>query len=107
MLRALVRLIGFLLLAGGFVLLVVDGTATIADDTLRYTRLIDLAQRYLPAKLEMLQPLVVRTFGARGWDPVVTTTLQTPSCLVLLLLGILLLVLARRREPGIGHPAGL
>jgi hypothetical protein len=100
--RFLLRLLGYLLVAAGFVSLVIDGARSIANSSLRYTR-VDLAVTTLSgARGEALRPLVERHLPAWVWDPVLTTVLLSPAALVALLLGFLLLRLGAPPEPGIG-----
>lgn len=102
MIRGLFRLIGLLLLAGAFIFLVYDGARSIADQTLRLTRLGDFwndinqaSQRAFQAKVEETSMFL--------WDHVVKVVLHQPTCVVLGILGIALLVLCRPAKPLIGY----
>lgn len=102
MIRGLFRLIGLLLLAGAFIFLVYDGARSIADQTLRLTRLGDFwndihqaSQRAFQAQVEGLSVFF--------WDHVVKVVLNQPACMVLGALGIALLVLCRPAKPLIGY----
>lgn len=100
--RFLLRLLGYLLVAGGFVSLVIDGARSIANSGLRYTP-VDLAVTTLSgARGEALRPLVERNLPAWVWDPVLVNLLMAPVALVALLLGFLLLKLGTPPEPVIG-----
>lgn len=100
--RFLLRLLGYLLVAGGFVSLVIDGARSIANSSLRYTP-VDLAVTTLSgARGEALRPLVERHLPAWVWDPVLANLLLAPVALVALLLGFLLLKLGTPPEPVIG-----
>lgn len=58
MIRGFFRLIGLLLLAGGFVFLVYDGARSIADQTLRLTRLGEFWNDVHQASQQSLHMLV-------------------------------------------------
>ena len=82
MIRGLFRLIGLLLTAGAFIFLVYDGARSIADQTLRLTRLGDFwndihqaSQRAFQAKIEDTSMFL--------WDHVVKVVLHQPACVVL------------------------
>jgi len=102
MIRGLFRMIGLLLLAGGFIFLVYDGARSIADQTLRLTRLGDFwndinqaSQRAFQAKVEGLSALL--------WDHVVKVILNQPAWIVLGVVGVALLLLFRPAKPLIGY----
>lgn len=100
--RFLLRLLGYLLVAGGFVSLVIDGARSIANSSLRYTP-VDLAVTTLSgARSEALRPLVERHLPAWVWDQVLVNLLMAPVALVALLFGFLLLKLGAPPEPVIG-----
>jgi hypothetical protein len=99
--RFLLRLAGYLLVAAGFVSLVIDGARSIANSGLVYTPL-DLALSTLTGlRGEALKPLVARLHPWL-WDPVLVHLLQVPAALLALLFGFLLLKLGTPREPVIG-----
>lgn len=102
MIRGLFRLIGLLLLAGAFIFLVYDGARSIADQTLRLTRLGDFwndinqaSQRAFQAKVEGLSAFL--------WDHIAKVVLNQPAWAVLGVVGIVLLVLFRPAKPLIGY----
>lgn len=102
MIRGFFRLIGLLLLAGAFVLLVYDGARSIADQTLRLTPLGDFwndihqtSQQALRSAIEDMAPWL--------WTDVARTILNQPVWAVLGVLGLLLLLLFRPRKPLIGY----
>jgi hypothetical protein len=101
MIRGIFRLIGLLLLAGGFIFLVYDGARSIADQTLRLTKLGEFwndihqaSQQAARVRIEASVPWV--------WD-IVKLVLNQPAFAVLAILGILLLLLFRPRRPLIGY----
>ena len=102
MIRGFFRLIGLFLLVVGFLSLVYDGARTIADQTLRITRLGELwndinqaSQLSFQAMVEGVSPLL--------WNSVMKLLLNQPAWAVLGLLGILLMLLFRPAKPLIGY----
>lgn len=102
MIRGFFRLIGLLLLAGGFLLLVYDGARSIADQTIRLTRLgefwndINQASQIVAQKaVEGLMPWL--------WTVPIRFLLEQPACAVLGLFGLLLMFLFRPRARLIGY----
>ncbi|MDP3321777.1 MAG: PetM family of cytochrome b6f complex subunit 7 [Bosea sp. (in: a-proteobacteria)] len=100
--RFLLRLAGYLLVAAGFVSLVIDGARSIANSGLLYTRLDQALATLVGLRGEALKPLVERALHPWLWDPVLVHLLQVPAALLALLLGFLLLKIGTPREPAIG-----
>ena len=103
MIRFLLRSIGLLCLAAAFILVVYDGTKSIAGNALFFTSVRDLWTLLNPASLGKLQPLIAPYAGGLLWDPLMLSLLEAPAVLLLLLLGILLMLLGRRKKPLIGY----
>ncbi|MCC3245831.1 hypothetical protein LG047_10900 [Methylocystis sp. WRRC1] len=97
MLRLLTRFIGLLLLAGGFIALIVDGTRSIAGGRLLVTTLNKGASEFFPALYQGLQSGVSEK-SALLWDPVFTTLLLLPISVAFGGLGALLIVLSHKQE---------
>jgi hypothetical protein len=102
MIRGFFRLVGLLLLAGGFVFMVYDGARFVADNTLRFTRFGQFwndvhqsSQQAFRAWVESLSPWL--------WTNVVRVILDQPVFAVMAVLGILLMLLFRPRKPLIGY----
>jgi hypothetical protein len=102
MIRGFFRLIGFLLLTGGFILLVYDGARSVADNALQWTRLGDFwndihqsSQQAVRLSIEQSAPWL--------WTNVVKMLLAQPTFAVLGLLGLALLLLFRPRKRLIGY----
>ncbi|WP_454634043.1 hypothetical protein [Bradyrhizobium cenepequi] len=102
MIRGFFRLVGLLLLAGGFVFMVYDGARFVADQTLRFTRfgqfwndIHQSSQAAFRAWIERTAPFL--------WDSVVKFVLDQPVFAVLGVAGILLMILFRPRKPLIGY----
>jgi hypothetical protein len=102
MIRGFFRMVGLLLLAGGFIFLVYDGARSIADQTLRLTRLGDFWNDINQASQRAFQTKVEGT-SAFLWDHVVRVVLNQPAWAVLGIVGIALLLLFRPAKPLIGY----
>ncbi|CAM5772369.1 PetM family of cytochrome b6f complex subunit 7 [Bosea minatitlanensis] len=100
--RFLVRSVGYLLVAAGFIVLVIDGARAIANALLRFTTLGDLLAAIAHDRYLSLGPAVERNLHPLLWDPVLLSALQAPACLVALAFGFALLWLGRAPEPRIG-----
>ncbi len=102
MIRGFFRLIGLLLLAGGFVFMVYDGARFVADQTLRFTRfgqfwndIHQSSQFAFRTWVEGIAPWL--------WTGVIRVLLDQPVFAVLGVVGILLMILFRPRRPLIGY----
>ncbi len=102
MVRFLLRLLGYLLVAAGFVALVIDGARSIANSAVQYTPLNLALTTLFGARMDTLQPTVERNIHPLLWDPVLLNLLLAPAALIAFLLGFLLLKLGTPPEPKIG-----
>jgi hypothetical protein len=102
MIRGFFRLVGLLLLAGGFIFLVYDGARSIADQAVRLTRLGEFWN-----DVHQSSQLAFRTMveGASPWlwNNAAKVVLNQPVWAVMGALGILLMLLFRPRKPLIGY----
>ena len=96
MLRLLTRLIGLLLLAGGFIALIVDGTRSIAAGRLMVTSLSKGTAALFPGLYQALQANI-ENLSAFLWDPVMTTLMLAPVSVAFGGVGALLILLSHRR----------
>jgi hypothetical protein len=103
MIRALLRLIGVIVLAAGFILVVYDGAKSIADSRIYVYKLGQLWTDIHAASLQNVQAKVQENLPAAVWDPAITTLLDQPAWLVLGVIGIVLILLGRKRKPLIGY----
>ena len=103
MIRFLFRFIGLILLAAAFVLVIYDGTKSIAANSLDITSVRALWELINPASLAKLRPLIEPYAGGLLWDPVAVAVLAAPSWSLLGGFGILLILLGRRKKPLIGY----
>jgi hypothetical protein len=106
MLRFLARFLGFILVALGFVGLVVDGTRSLANGELAFMPLGELAFRLFPRVFPLIEPAVTRNIHPLLWDPVLINLFLVPASVLALLVGIGLLWLGRRPPEPIGYLAG-
>src|ERR1700754_772057 len=102
MIRGFFRLVGLLLLAGGFIFMVYDSARWVADQTLRFTRFGQFwndvhqsSQQAFKTWLEATDPWL--------WNGAVKLVLNQPVFAVMGILGILLMLLFRPRKPLIGY----
>jgi hypothetical protein len=103
MLRFFVRLLGLILLAGGFAALVVDGTRSLAGGQLMITTLREGAMSISPGKLEALQASVEQKLSAPLWDSVISALLHLPISVTFGGLGALLILLSQRQRAPVGY----
>jgi hypothetical protein len=101
MIRGLFRLIGLLLLTGGFIFLVYDGARSVADNALRWTKFGESWNDIHQASQRSFQTWVEQSVPAL-WNPI-KLILDQPTFAVLGVLGILLMLLFRARKPLIGY----
>jgi hypothetical protein len=97
MLRLLTRFLGLLLLAGGFIALIVDGTRSIAGGELLVTTLRRGLSEAMPALYRALE----RDIAAKSaflWDTVISTAMLAPISVALGGLGALLIVFSHKQE---------
>ncbi len=86
----------------GFLSLVYDGARTIADQTLRITRLGELWNDVNQASQQAFQAMV-EEFSPLLWNSVMKLVLNQPAWAVMGILGILLMLLFRPSKPLIGY----
>lgn len=103
MIRFLLRFIGLLLLAAAFILVIYDGTKSIAANNLFFTSVRTLWDLVNAGSLAMLRPLISPYVGGILWDPVMVSILAAPACSLLGFFGIVFILLGRRRKPLIGY----
>ena len=102
MIRGFFRLIGLLLLAGGFIFMVYDGARFVADQALRFTRFGQFWNDIHQSSQQAFRTLV-EDISPWLWNSVVKGLLDQPVFAVLGVAGILLMILFRPRKPLIGY----
>ena len=105
MFRFLARTLGLILIAAGFVGLVIDGTRSIANGALNFTALGEVAYRVLGERYLLLQPAIERHVHPLLWDPIVLNLTLAPASVVAFVLGAILLWLGRKPAEPIGYLA--
>jgi hypothetical protein len=103
MIRFLLRFIGLICLAAGFILLIYDGTKSIAGNKVFLTSVRMLWELINAGSLAKLEPMIRPYAGGLLWDPLMVAILAAPSWSVLGVLGILFLLLGRKKKPLIGY----
>jgi hypothetical protein len=103
MIRFLLRFVGVLCLAAAFILIVYDGTKSIAGNSLYITSVRALWELFNAASLAQLKPTIEGYAQGVLWDPVMVGFLAAPSWSVLGILGVLLVLLGRKKKPLIGY----
>jgi hypothetical protein len=103
MIRFLFRFLGLWIFAAGFVFLIYDGTKSIADKMLYFSKVSDVWAWVHQDSLLALQPAMNRHLMGWLWDPVVLTVLAAPASLVLAILGTFLILFGRKKKPLIGY----
>jgi hypothetical protein len=102
MIRFVLRFVGLWLLAAAFIFLIYDGTKSIADHTVYFTRIVDVWSAVHQNSLVALQPVVERSVPWL-WNPGLVTVLAQPAFLGLGILGALFTLLGRKKKPLIGY----
>ncbi|AVO46388.1 PetM family of cytochrome b6f complex subunit 7 [Phreatobacter cathodiphilus] len=102
MIRLPLRIAGFLVIAAGFVALVIDGTRSIAGQRLIATDVSEVWRSVHAASLTQIEAWLRGAAPDWVWDPVALVLLGLPAAAVGLALGALMMWLGRSREPQIG-----
>lgn len=92
------RIVGLLFLAAGFVSFIVDGVASIASASLVTTPLGQAWFNLHPASLNLTQAVIERYTFPFLWDPVLLSVLLMPGWVVFTVIGVVLYYLGRRRR---------
>src|ERR1700694_923078 len=102
MIRGFFRLVGLLLLAGGFIFMVYDGARWVAEQTLRFTQFGQFWNDVRQSSQQAFRGWVESRAPGR-WTSVVKVILAQPVFAVMGVLGILLMLVFRPRKPLIGY----
>jgi hypothetical protein len=103
MIRFLLRFIGLLLLALAFIFVVYDGIRSISDGGILVTKTSYVWSALHEGSLKAFQGLVEQKAGVEAWQIGVATVLDQPASLTFCVLGIVLVVLGRKKKPLIGY----
>jgi hypothetical protein len=101
--RFLLRFIGLWLLAGAFVALIIDGTASIAGGTIRFNTFGQTWDNIHQDSKPLVKAFVDRRIGDWLWTSGIQVVLDQPTWAVLGVLGVILVLLGRRKAPLIGY----
>jgi hypothetical protein len=102
MIRFLLRLIGFCLLASAFVLFVYDGERTIANQHLVYMKVSEAWAIVDQHSLNLAQDWLKQK-AIWAWDPYMQTIFDLATWVVLGILAMILILLGRKKKPLIGY----
>jgi len=104
MIRFVLRFVGLLSLALGFIFLVHDGTKSIADQNVYISSVASIWSNVHQNSLASLQPAVERLAGTWAWRGVIQPYfLEQPISLVLAIIGAILILLGRKKKKLIGY----
>jgi hypothetical protein len=103
MIRFVLRFIGLLLLALGFIFLVYDGIRSISDGSILLTRTSEIWNVINDQSLILFQSVVERRAGADIWQVAIAPILRQPASAAACALGVVLIVLGRKKKPLIGY----
>jgi hypothetical protein len=103
MIRFFFRFLGLLCLAAAFILVVYDGTKSIAANTFYFTSVRTLWELINAASLLKVKPLLIPYADGMLWDPGMVSLLAAPAWALLGVLGIIFILLGRRKKPLIGY----
>jgi|SRR5947199_3284912 len=104
MIRFVLRFLGLLALALGFIFLFYDGTKSIADQTVYIISVESTWTDSHQSSLTSEQPAHERRAGAWAWEGLVKPYfLDQPVSLVLAVIGAILILLGRKKKPLIGY----
>jgi hypothetical protein len=103
MIRWLLRFLGYISLAGGFIAFVVDGAGYVANGDWMSLQFGTAARAVFPGAFAHLESAAKQGFMAMLWDPVMLRLLAVPFFVVATLIGMALLFLGRKPKPLIGY----
>jgi hypothetical protein len=103
MIRFLLRFIGLLLLALAFIFVIYDGMKSIADGGLSVTQFDQLWIDVHAGSLQAFQSAFQRYAGADVWQAAAVPILGQPVAAVFGVLGVVLILLGRKKKPLIGY----
>jgi hypothetical protein len=102
MIRFLLRFVGLCLLATAFVFFVYDGTKSIANHQLLYTKVDDVWAIVDQTSLNLVQDWLKQKFSW-AWDPYLQKGFDLPGWVVIGIVATILILLGRKKRPLIGY----
>jgi hypothetical protein len=103
MIRFLLRFLGLLLLALAFIFVIYDGMKSIADRAFYATTISQFWTEIHANSLQAAQALVERQLAAGIWQFGIQSMLDQPAAAVFGILGVVLIMLGRKKKPLIGY----
>ena len=103
MIRFVLRFLGLICLAAAFILAIYDGTRSIAANRVFLTSVRTLWELIGANSLTQMKPLLSPYAGGVLWDPGMVAILNAPAFTLLGCVGVVLLMLGRRKKPLIGY----
>jgi hypothetical protein len=103
MIRFFLRFVGLLLLALAFIFLVYDGIRSISDGGILLTKASDIWNILNDRTLAAFQTWVEGHAGAKIWRVGIAPVLDQPASAVAGVLGVILIVLGRKKKALIGY----
>jgi hypothetical protein len=104
-LKFLARSLGLLLIAAGFVGLVIDGTRSIVNNAVSFAPLGKVAGIIFPGSTAGLEGGMMQRAYPWLWEPIATYGLQLPASVTGFIIGALLLWLGQKPLEPIGYLA--
>ena len=102
MIQFLLRFIGLILLAIAFVFFVYDGTKSIANQQVFYSRVDDVWAIIDQNSLNLVQDWLKQK-ATWAWEPYMRTFFDLPTWGVLAIVAMILILLGRKKKPLIGY----
>ncbi|HEX4409394.1 MAG TPA: hypothetical protein VH206_11530 [Xanthobacteraceae bacterium] len=102
MIRFLFRFIGLCLLATAFVFVVYDGTKSIANHQILYTKTDQAWAMIDQTSLDAAQNWLKQKF-AWAWDPYLQKGFDLPAWAIIGVVAAILILLGRKKKPLIGY----
>jgi hypothetical protein len=104
MVRFVFRFLGLVVMTLGFLVIVHDGTKSIADQTVYITKVGPAWENIHQNSLKALEPVVERLAGTWTWNNIIQPYfLEQPVALVLAIISGLLILLGQKKKPVIGY----
>ena len=103
MIRFLFRFFGLLLLALAFIFVVYDGIRSISDGALLFTKTSYVWSVVHDGSQQSFQALIERYGGPDIWRLISLSVLEQPASAFFGVLGIILILLGRKKKPLIGY----
>jgi hypothetical protein len=100
--RFIIRSLGLMLIATGFVSLVIDGTKAIANSAFSFTNLAHAMTHFAPQAAQEFEMCVTQKISPVIWSPVLTSVLALPVSFTSIICGLLMIWFARNLEEPVG-----